>query len=464
MKSYYANHLKLDRFEKKLYKIALLLPIFDYHCHLDPSKICGNGNQSSIYDAWIKGDDYKYRAMRALGVDEEYITGNKTDEEKCIKFLSIVPKLIGNPLYEWVYLELERVFEIKVEITEENVESIYQKMKTKLSTITPLDVLKKFHVHTLCTTDDILSDLEYHQKLHQSKYPINVLPSFRPDPFISFEDDKVLENIQKLSNKCNHPICSIEDYLECLDMRLQYFKENKAIVTDHGFDRFIFMKSDKDTITILFDKLLKGENLSLDERYLIKSYVLVSLGKMYNKYDMVMQLHIGAIRENNTRIHEQIGFDMGCDSVNDEDYMHALSSFLDELEKVDMLPKIIVYNLDGTKNMALATMVGNFQNGRIKGKLQFGPSWWYNDHYDGITNQIRTMANNGVLSTSVGFLSDASTVFSYVRHDYYRRVLCKVIASYVRNGQYHNNFKNLETIITDICFNNAYNYFMNKGN
>lgn len=458
--NYINNHLKFNIIEKKLYKMIYNEPIFDFHCHLEPSLLAENKNFQSLFEAWIFMDHYKYRAMRALGISEDYITGNKNDEEKCVAFLKIVPELIGNPLYEWVYFELQNIFDIYDYITTDNAIIIYRKMCEKLKELKPLDILKKLNVRFVCTTDDILSDLEEHKKIRNIEKEIKILPSFRPDRFISFEKENILDNIKLLSEKCCRNILTLDDYTTCLTDRFNYFLSLGCIVSDHGFDEFDYVRGNFDDAQKAFDKLINGEKLSSFERTILKSYTLRYLGKLYSENNIVMQLHIGAVRENNSKFVKEIGLDQGGDSVSDLTFIHQLSYFLDDLVGNNCLPKTICYSLDPSKFTALAALLGSFNDGSFKGKIQFGPSWWYNDHYDGIKSQLKTLANVGVLSTAIGFLTDASSIFSYVRHDYYRRVVVKLVGEYINTGRYPKDYKVIEKILKNIAYQNAYNYFI----
>ncbi|MBR4889968.1 MAG: glucuronate isomerase [Clostridia bacterium] len=390
---------------KKLYhKYAKNLPIIDYHCHLSPKMIAENYKFKNAYDLFLGGDHYKWRQMRTMGIDEEYITGNADDYDKWVSFAKVMPYLIGNPLYHWTHLELKRYFGIDTILKEETAKEIWDKVNEKLSGdgFSCRDLIRKSNVEIICTTDNPYDDLSYHKQLKD--FETKVLPTFRPD----------LNNIQ-------------DDITE----RMDYFHENGCRLSDHAVD-----KMDDDII----DKL-------------------IFLGEEYAKRGWVWQLHIGALRNNNTKMFEKLGADTGFDSINDFQIAEGVSKILNALEMKDSLPKTILYTLNPKDNYVLGTMLGNFQKGPTAGKIQFGSGWWFNDNKDGMEAQLKALSNLGCLGTFVGMLTDSRSFVSYTRHEYFRRILCNLVGEWVENGEYPNDKEYLEKIVKGICHDNAAKYF-----
>jgi len=390
---------------KKLYhKYAKNLPIIDYHCHLSPKMIAENYKFKNAYDLFLGGDHYKWRQMRTMGIDEEYITGNADDYDKWVSFAKVMPYLIGNPLYHWTHLELKRYFGIDTILKEETAKEIWDKVNEKLSGdgFSCRDLIRKSNVEIICTTDNPYDDLSYHKQLKD--FETKVLPAFRPD----------LDNLK-------------DDITE----RMDYFHENGCRLSDHAVD-----KMDDDII----DKL-------------------IFLGEEYAKRGWVWQLHIGALRNNNTKMFEKLGADTGFDSINDFQIAEGVSKILNALEMKELLPKTILYTLNPKDNYVLGTMLGNFQKGPTPGKIQFGSGWWFNDNKDGMEAQLKALSNLGCLGTFVGMLTDSRSFVSYTRHEYFRRILCNLIGEWVENGEYPNDKEALEKIVKGICHDNAARYF-----
>ncbi len=389
---------------KKLYAMVKDLPIIDYHCHISPKMIADNYKFKNAYELFLGGDHYKWRQMRTNGVDERYITGDADDYEKWLKFAETMPMLIGNPLYHWTHLELKRYFDIDCHLCPETAKEIWDKVNSLLATdeYRVQGLIKKSNVETICTTDAPYDTLEYHREL--KGFETKVIPAFRPD----------LNNIGS-------------DFPE----RMDFFHENGCRLSDHAVDDM----SD-DTIE-----------------------KLIYLGEEYARRGWVWQLHIGAMRNNNTKMFEKLGADTGFDSVNDFQIAEGLSKILDSLEKKDMLPKTILYTLNPKDNYVLGTMLGNFQGGGMKGKIQFGSGWWFNDQRDGMESQMRALANLGTISSFVGMLTDSRSFVSYTRHEYFRRIMCNLIGKWVENGEYPEDYKALEKIVQGIAYYNAKEYF-----
>ncbi len=398
------NFMLKNETAKEIYAAVKDLPIIDYHCHISPKMIAENHKFKNAYELFLGGDHYKWRQMRTNGVEEEYITGERDDFEKWLKFAETMPYLIGNPIYHWTHLELKRYFGIEEELSPKTAKDIWDKVNSMLETdeYRVLGLIKKSNVEVICTTDAPHDTLEYHKQLKD--LDVKVIPAFRPD----------LDNLG-------------DDITECMD----YFHENGCRLSDHAVD-----KMDDDIIE-----------------------KLVFLGEEYAKRGWVWQLHIGALRNNNSRMFEKLGADTGFDSINDFQIAEGLSKILDSLDKKNMLPKTILYTLNPKDNYVLGTMLGNFQGGGIKGKIQFGSGWWFNDQRDGMEGQMKALANLGMLSRFVGMLTDSRSFVSYTRHEYFRRILCNLLGKWVEEGEYPKDMEMLKKIAQDICYYNAKNYF-----
>lgn len=389
---------------KELYNSVKDLPIIDYHCHLVPKQIAEDYKFKNAYELFLGGDHYKWRQMRSFGIDEEYITGNADDYEKFKAYASVMPYLIGNPLFHWTQLELKRYFDIDEILSEDTCKGIWDKCNEMLKKdeFSAKNLIKKSNVEVICTTDNPYDDLEYHKQL--KGFGTKVLPTFRPD-LMEIKSD--------------------------ITERMDYFASLGCKLSDHAIDEM----NDE-----LIDKI-------------------VFLGEEYAKRGWTMQLHIGALRNNNTRMFNQMGPDVGFDSINDFEIAKGISTILDRLEQKDMLPKTILYCLNPKDNYVLGTMLGNFQKGPVKGKIQFGSGWWFNDNRDGMEGQMKALANLGVLSTFVGMLTDSRSFVSYPRHEYFRRILCNILGEWVEAGEYPKDMTILKKIAADICYYNAKNYF-----
>ncbi|MBO5374471.1 MAG: glucuronate isomerase [Clostridia bacterium] len=393
---------------RELYEAVKDLPIIDYHCHISPKMIADNYKFKNAYELFLGGDHYKWRQMRTNGVDEKYITGDAPDYEKWLAFAKTMPYLLGNPLYHWTHLELKRYFDIDTILCEESAREIWDKVNECLAKdeFSTQGLIKRSGVEVICTTDNPYDTLEYHKALRN--FGVKVIPAFRPDIY-AIKDD--------------------------ITERMDYFHENGCRLSDHAVDRM-----DDETID-----------------------ALVFLGEEYAKRGWVWQLHIGALRNNNSRMFKTLGPDTGFDSINDFEVARGLSTILDRLESKGMLPKTILYCLNPKDNYVLGTMLGNFQGG-VPGKIQFGSGWWFNDQRDGMVAQMRALANLGMLSRFVGMLTDSRSFVSYTRHEYFRRILCNLIGTWVEDGEYPRDMEVLKKIASDICYYNARNYFDFWGN
>lgn len=443
-------------------KYAKDMPIIDYHCHLNPKEICENKKFKNITEAWLYGDHYKWRAMRSNGINEKYITGDSTDYEKFIAWTKTLSIAIGNPLYHWTHLELQRFFNIYEPLNEKTAPEIWEKANKMISGegFSARDLIKKSNVKIICTTDDPVDSLEYHLKLKEDKsFDVKVLPTFRPDKGIRINKDTFIPWIKKLSEVSERTIDSYKEFLEALESRVEFFNSVGCKVSDHGLDSITYAEATEEEIDSIFKKAMDGNKVTLEEETKYSTYTLQFLGRLYSKLGWTMQLHLAAMRDNNTRMFNKMGQDVGFDSINDEGIAYALSRFLDSLEKEDKLPKTILYTLNPKDNYVLGSMLGNFQGGGIPGKIQFGSAWWFNDNRDGMVEQMKALANLGLLSRFVGMLTDSRSFLSYTRHEYFRRIACNLIGEWVENGEFPDDMELLGDIVKGISYNNAKEYF-----
>lgn len=448
--------------EKLYHDYAKDMPIFDYHCHLSPKEIKDNKRYRNITEIWLGGDHYKWRAMRSNGVDEKYITGDAPDKEKFMKWAETMPKCIGNPLYHWTHLELKRFFGINELLSPNTAEAIWNKCNEMLAkdAFTARELIKRSNVKVICTTDDPADSLEDHIALAKDKtFAVKVLPAFRPDKSFNIDKAGFVEWIGKLSKVVGQDVQTFANLKEALKQRLDFFHEVGCRVSDHALDPIVFEESTEEEITVILQKALKGEQLTESEIKKYKTAVMVYLGKQYTRLNWTMQIHIGTIRNNSKRMMRLLGPDTGFDAIADYTFAEALSKFLDKLDDTDELPKTILYCLNPRDNEILGTIIGCFQGGGIPGKIQVGSGWWFNDQKDGMTKQIVSLANLGLLSLFVGMLTDSRSFLSYTRHEYFRRILCNIIGEWVESGEAPNDFELLGTMVQNICFGNAKEYF-----
>ncbi len=456
------NFLLENPISEKLYHdFAQSMPIIDYHCHLPPDQLASNHQFLNLTKIWLDGDHYKWRAMRTMGVDENFITGDASDFEKFQKWAETVPFTIRNPLFHWTHLELKNYFGIDEILSPKNAKSIYQHCTDLLQTeeYSTQGLAKKMNVKVICTTDDPLDNLAHHQNLASQDFAVKVLPAFRPDKAILINNDGFVEYIQKLGLAANCSIENFDDLLQALQNRIDFFHENGCRLSDHGLEKTYADDFSQYNLSKILQKKLAGEILTADESAAYRSATLYHLGKMYAEKNWVMQLHLGALRNNSSRMKRLLGADTGFDSIGDWSQASALSRFLNRLDTEDKLPKTVLYNLNPRDNELMATMIGNFNDGSIKGKMQFGSAWWFLDQKDGMEKQINALSNMGMLSCFIGMLTDSRSFLSYPRHEYFRRILCNLIGKDVQNGELPNDLDWLGGIVKDICYNNAKTYF-----
>lgn len=456
------NFLLQSKTAESLYHdYAAKMPIIDYHNHLSPELIHKNINFNNITHAWLDGDHYKWRAMRANGINEDYLTGTKEDKQKFGKWAETLPNTMRNPLYHWSHLELQRYFGIKDLLTPANANDIYSQTSEMLqsSEFTTVNLLKKMSVKTLCTTDDPLDSLEYHIAYNQSNPSFKMLPAFRPDKFILIDNFNFKEYTFKLSEIVGFSITDYSSLCKALKLRAEFFKKHGAVVSDHGLEEIYAEDFSEEKADEILKKVLSGNVISDLDARIFKSAVLNFLGNMYYDLGWVQQFHLGALRNNNTRALRTLGPDTGWDSIGDWSQAKALSKFLGKLDENDKLTKTIIYNLNPNDNEVMATMIGNFNDGNIAGKIQWGSGWWFLDQKDGMEKQINTLSNMGLLSQFIGMLTDSRSFLSFPRHEYFRRILCNLYANDIVNGELPADIEFIGKTIQNICYNNAKAYF-----
>ena len=439
---------------KSLYhQYAKKLPIIDYHCHLDTKEIAENCRITDIGELFLKHDHYKWRIMRSNGVDEAYITGDKAYYDKFKKFAQCLPYCIGNPILHWTQLELERYFGIGEFLCDDNSDTIWHKAQSYLSEneLYPQEIIKKSNVEVICTTDDPADDLTYHKKIAKSSFDVKVLPTFRPDKVFNIENESFAQYMK------DNDIYSFKGLVGWVIERIRYFDLNGCKLSDHSLESIPASKGVP--AQVVFEKGINGNAISKEEADSYKYYMMHLCAESYSEFGWTMQLHIGALRNNNTAKFNMIGADSGFDSINDMNIAEDLSRLLDSLEMKNILPKTIIYNLNPKDNYVVGTMIGNFQSNSTPSKIQFGSAWWFNDQKDGIESHIAALASLGVLGRFVGMLTDSRSLLSYTRHEYFRRILCNLIGKWVVEGLYPKDENMLKTLIEGICYNNAKNYF-----
>lgn len=442
---------------------ARYMPIFDYHCHLSPKQVMENRNFKNLTEIWLGGDHYKWRLMRAAGIEERFITGDASDEEKFYAWAKVVPQTIGNPIYHWTHLELKRYFGIHdLLLRPETAREIWDHANSLLQKpeFTPWSIMEKFQVKVVCTTDDPADDLGYHkQAAGTAKMKTKMLPAFRPDKAMNCDDPAIYNKYLDLLGKAaGVSIQTYKDLIEALEKRHEYFHQNGCRLTDHALIVPVAEPLNEESLERVFKKVRSGSSPTPQEADLIRTGVLFEVGRMNAKRNWTMQLHLGALRNNNSRMFKLLGPDTGFDSISDLPIARPLSRFLDMLDSRNELPRTILYSLNPNDNETLATMIGNFQGG-VPGKMQFGSAWWFNDQKDGMEQQMRILANMGLLSRFIGMLTDSRSFMSYPRHEYFRRILCNLIGTWVETGEAPKDLNLLGKMVEDICFNNAKNYF-----
>ena len=458
------NFILRNETARKLYhEHAEKLPIIDFHNHLNPQEIYEDKTYENLTEVWLGGDHYKWRAMRANGVSEKLITGSGDDYDKYLAYADTIESAFGNPLYHWTHLELKRYFDIDETLDSESAEEIWNKTSEKLKDpdFTVQNLLRKQKVEVLCTTDDPADDLIWHKKIKESVNDIKVIPSFRPGNAIDIEKDSFVAYMKRLGEAAGIEITCFDDLLRALSIRLEYFMEMGCRVTDHSLECDFYRQTDRLEIDRIFRKKLAGEEISLEEAASYRGGLVTQLGMIYHDKGLVMQLHIGALRNTSERMFEKIGADTGYDCLNDFNYAVQLAGLLNEMDKEDRLPRTILYALNPKDMPMLAAMAGNFQGNEecIKSKVQLGSAWWFQDHMNGMRNQLEALSDVGLLSGFIGMLTDSRSFLSFPRHEYFRRILCDMVGEKVEAGEFPADMNLLGNMIEDICYYNAKRYF-----
>ncbi|MFV0566392.1 MAG: glucuronate isomerase [Flavobacteriaceae bacterium] len=456
------NFLLENKYAEELYHdYAKRQPIIDYHNHLPPQQIAEDKTFSNITNVWINGDHYKWRAMRTLGINETYITGNATDKDKFLNWAKTVPYTMRNPLYHWTHLELARYFGITELLNEKSAEKIWEQTQAQLSSGTHScrQLLQMVNVEVVCTTEDPIDTLEYHKTLAKSNYNVKVSTAFRPDKAILINAEGYNEYIDKLAKTTEINILTYNDLCDALIKRIAFFNANGCKLCDHGLNQIYFEPYTEAEVKTIFEKKRKGQTLTETEALKFQSAILVFLCETYHEFGWVQQFHLGALRNNNARMHRILGPDTGWDSIGDYSQAEKLSAFLNALDSKDKLTKTILYNLNPADNEVMATMIGNFNDGSVKGKVQYGSGWWFLDQKDGMTKQLNALSNMGLLSCFVGMLTDSRSFLSFPRHEYFRRLLCNLLGDEIQRGELPSDMEWIGKMVADISYFNAKAYF-----
>ena len=439
------------------------MPIFDWHCHLSPKEIYENEQPKNITYLWLAGDHYKWRAMRGFGIGEKYITGDASDYEKFKAWAKVMPYCIGNPLYHWTHLELQRYFGIYEPLSEKTADKIWEKANAKIAAggFRPRDLIVNSNVKFVCTTDDAADTLEYHKLLAEDEtFKCKVLPAFRPDKALNIEQATFVEWLKALEDVSGEKIDSYKKMVEVLKTRIEFFKEMGCRASDHAFTYVPYNRATDDELEAIFAKGANGEALTTVECDKYRTELFRFFAKEYARLGWGCEIHIGAMRNNNARMFKSIGPDTGFDSIDDREIAWGLSRMLDSLDAEGALPKTVLFTLNPKDNYVLGSMLGNFQSDEAASKIQFGSAWWFNDNLDGMREQLKALGNLGILGKFVGMITDSRSFLSYPRHEYFRRILCGMVGDMVESGLYpDNDMELLGSIMQDVAYNNAVKYF-----
>ena len=454
--------LETETAQKLYHEYAAKMPILDYHCHINPQEIAEDRKFENITQVWLGGDHYKWRQMRSNGVEEKYITGDASDREKFQKWAETLERAIGNPLYHWSHLELQRYFGYYGALNGETAEEVWNLCNAKLQEdgMSARNLIRQSNVTLVCTTDDPVDSLEWHEKIAADEsFEVQVLPAWRPDKAMNLEKTDYLEYLKKLEVVSGVKIDSFASLIEALRIRMDYFAEHGCSVSDHGLEYVMYAPASEEEIEAIFAKRLRGEAVSRADELQFKTAYMVALGREYHKKNWAMQLHYGVKRDNNGMIFGKLGPDAGIDCINNYAPSSEMADYLNALAITDELPKTILYSLNPTDNAAIGTIIGCFQSEEARGKIQQGSAWWFNDNKQGMIEQMTSLANLGLLGNFIGMLTDSRSFLSYTRHEYFRRIMCNLIGGWVENGEYPADEKVLGRMVQDISYNNAVRYF-----
>lgn len=457
------NFLLENKYAEELYhNYSKNQPIIDYHNHLSPKLIAENTVFENITQVWIYGDHYKWRAMRTLGINEKFITGNASDKDKFLNWAKTVPYTMRNPLYHWTHLEMARYFDVYDMLNENSAEKLYEEVSSKVNSkdFSTQNLLRKVNAEYVCTTEDPTDTLEYHQQIAKSDFGIKIGTAFRPDKAILISNDGYNEYIDSLAKSANISINTYQDLCDALKSRIDFFDKNGCSVCDHGLDQIYFENFSENEIKTIFKSKRVGKQISYSDSLKFQSALLLFLSETYHEYGWVQQFHLGALRNNNARMHHILGPDTGWDSIGDFAQAKTLSSFLNALDAKDKLTKTIIYNLNPADNEVMATMIGNFNDGSIKGKVQFGSGWWFLDQKDGMTKQLNALSNMSLISCFIGMLTDSRSFLSFPRHEYFRRILCNLLGDEIKRGELpKEEMQWIGKLVADISYHNVKAYF-----
>ncbi|WP_343706706.1 glucuronate isomerase [Flavobacterium sp.] len=456
------NFLLENKYAEELYhNYSKNQPIIDYHNHLNPQFIAEDKIFDNITQVWINGDHYKWRAMRTLGINEQFVTGNGSDKDKFLNWGKTVPYTMRNPLYHWTHLELARYFDIYDLLNEKSAEKIYIETSEKINSqaYSTQNLLKKVNAELVCTTEDPIDSLEFHQKFANNSTGIKMSTAFRPDKAILIANDGYNAYLDTLGDVSGIAINTYADLQSALRKRIEFFNANGCKLSDHGLNQIDFENFTESEINAIFKKKRENGELSPEEVLKFHSAILVFLSETYHEFGWVQQFHLGALRNNNARMHRILGPDTGWDSIGDYPQAQKLSAFLNALDSKDKLTKTIIYNLNPADNEVMATMIGNFNDGSVRGKVQFGSGWWFLDQKDGMTKQLNALSNMGLISCFVGMLTDSRSFLSFPRHEYFRRILCNLLGDEIKRGELPNDMEWIGKLVSDISYNNAKEYF-----
>lgn len=448
--------------QELFHEYADKMPVLDYHCHINPEEIAKDRKFDNITQVWLGGDHYKWRQMRSNGVDEKYITGDASDREKFQKWAETLEKAIGNPLYHWSHLELQRYFGYKGALNGETAEEVWNLCNAKLQedSMSVRNIIRQSDVRLICTTDDPADSLEWHKVLAADEsFDVRVLPAWRPDKAMNIEKPDYTEYLEKLSKAADMEIKTFADLKATLVKRMEFFDSMGCKASDHALEYVMYQPASDEEIEKIFARRLAGEKVSRQEELQFKTAFMLAVGKEYSRLGWAMQLHYGCKRDNNVFRYEQLGPDTGYDCIDNYAPSAQMADFLNALNATDELPKTILYSLNPNDNASIGTILGCFQDDTCIGKIQQGSAWWFNDHKAGMTEQMTSLANLGLLGNFIGMLTDSRSFLSYTRHEYFRRILCELIGGWVENGEYPADMKVLGKMVQDISYNNAYRYF-----